>query len=129
MKFSFKKSRLFAPQCKLGLENMLHALWMCPLLSTVWQVLFTDLVAASNSCSSFLNVIQLAQQNKSCFDLFAWTTSLIWLRRNKLCLEEDAILISKISSMACDALQEYHQLLPTHAKLPHIARAVKWHPP
>ena len=31
--------------------------------------------------------------------------------------------------MACDALQEYHQLLPTHAKLPHITRAVKWRPP
>lgn len=117
------------PQCKKGPEHTLHALWTCPLLSTVWQVVFSDLVAISRSCSSFLNVIQLAQQNKSRLDLFAWMVSLIWHRRNKLHLEEDAIPIQKISPMASDALQEYHQLCPTHAKIPHKARVVKWRPP
>lgn len=45
------------PQCKKGPEDTLHALWTCPLLSTVWQVVFSDLVAVSRSCSSFLNVV------------------------------------------------------------------------
>ena len=55
--------------------------------------------------------------------------SLIWLRRNKVRLEVDAIPISRISSMASDVLQEFHQLHPTYTKLPRIARVVKWHPP
>ena len=31
--------------------------------------------------------------------------------------------------MASDVLQEFHQLCPTHTKLPRTARAVKWRPP
>lgn len=31
--------------------------------------------------------------------------------------------------MASDALQEYHQLRSTHAKIPRTAKAVKWWPP
>lgn len=115
--------------CKLGPKDTLHALWMCPLLSIVWQVLFADLAATTNSCSSFLDVIQLALHDKSCFALFAWTTSLIWLQRNKLCREEDAIPLTKISSIACEALQDYHQLHPIHAKPPRTTRSVRWRPP
>ena len=92
-------------------------------------MLFPDLVTASSSSLSFLSVIRLAQQNKMRFDLFAWTVSLIWLRRNKVCLGEDVDLLSRIPSMASDALQEFHQLRPIHAKLPRTFKAVKWHPP
>ena len=49
-------------QCKIGLEDALHALWTCPQLATIWQVYFVDLIKATNSVSSFLEVIQLAQQ-------------------------------------------------------------------
>ena len=63
--------------CKLEPEDTLHALWKCPLLSTVWQVSFADLVAGPNVVSNFLDVIQLAQQDRSRFALFAWTISLI----------------------------------------------------
>jgi len=31
--------------------------------------------------------------------------------------------------MACEALQEYHQLHPIHAKIPHTTRSVRWRPP
>lgn len=54
---------------------------------------------------------------------------MIWNRRNKLRLEEDAIPIQKISLMASNALQEYHQFRLTHAKIPRTTRAVKWRPP
>ena len=75
---------------------------------TVWQVLFPEFVIASCSCTSFLSVIQLAQQQGRRFDLFAWTVSIIWLRRNKVRLGEDATPIARIPPMACNALQEYH---------------------
>nr|POF20627.1 hypothetical protein CFP56_77331 [Quercus suber] len=116
-----RRKLLIEPTCTMcsqGPENMLHVLWMCPLLSTVWQVLFPDLVTASSSSSSFFSVIQLAQNNNMRFDLFAWTVSLIWLRRNKVRLGENVVPLSRIPSMASDALQEFHQLRPIHAKLP-----------
>ena len=59
------------------------------------------------------------------FDLFAWMVSLIWLRRNKVRLDEDAVPLSRIPSMASDTLQEFHQLRPIHAKLPRTSRDVK----
>ena len=43
--------------CKLEPEDTLHALWKCPLLSTVWQVSFADLVDGSNAVFDFLDVI------------------------------------------------------------------------
>ena len=44
-------------QCNEGPKDTFHALWTCPQLSTVWQVLFLDLVTTSCSCTSFLSVI------------------------------------------------------------------------
>ena len=76
-------------QCNTGPEDALHALWTCPQLATVWQVNFADLIEATNSVSSFLEVIKFAQQDWSRFPLFAWTSSLIWMRRNKLRMQED----------------------------------------
>nr|POE60153.1 putative ribonuclease h protein [Quercus suber] len=43
--------------CKLELEDTLQALWKCPLLSTVWQVAFADLVDDANVVSNFLDII------------------------------------------------------------------------
>ena len=89
---------------KMGPEDTLHALWMCPQLAMLWKVYFADLIEATNSVSSFLDVIQLAQHDWSHFVLFAWTLSLIWMRRNKLRLQEGAAPLAKISFMACEAL-------------------------
>nr|POE81420.1 putative ribonuclease h protein [Quercus suber] len=117
------------PLCKLEPEDTLHALWKCPTLSTVWQLYFADLVADTNGISDFLDIIQCVQQDKSRFALFAWTTSLIWMRRNKIRVGEETFPLTKISSLACEGLQEYQQLRPIHTKLPRTARSVRWRPP
>nr|POE82603.1 putative serine/threonine-protein kinase pbl5 [Quercus suber] len=89
------------PLCKLEPEDTLHALWKCPTLST----------------------------DKSRFALFAWTTSLKWMRRNKIRVGEETFPLTKISSLACEGLQEYQQLRPIHTKLPRTTRSVRWRPP
>uniref|UniRef100_A0A7N2LQY5 RNase H type-1 domain-containing protein n=1 Tax=Quercus lobata TaxID=97700 RepID=A0A7N2LQY5_QUELO len=123
-------SETLRTHCKLGPKDTIHALWSCPMLSTVWQVLFVELlVTATNSCSSFLDVIQLAQQDQTCFALFACTASLIWQRRNNLRLGEDTFPLMKINSIAANSLQEFHQLHPTHSAIPQTARSVKWRLP
>nr|POE74122.1 hypothetical protein CFP56_58850 [Quercus suber] len=80
-------------------------LWKCPTLSTVWQVYFADLVADTNGISDFLDIIQCVQQDKSRFALFAWTTSLIWMRRNKIRVGEETFPLTKISSLACEGFR------------------------
>ncbi|KAK7826478.1 hypothetical protein CFP56_032136 [Quercus suber] len=37
---------------------------------------------------------KLAQQDQSCFDLFAMMVSLIWMRRNKARVEEESYLLA-----------------------------------
>ena len=76
----------------------------------------------------FLDVIQLAQQDRLRFALFAWTISLIWMCRNKLRAEEETFPLAKISSLSSDGLQEYQQLRPIHTKIPRT-RSVRWRPP
>lgn len=49
--------------------------------------------------------------------------------RNKLRMQEDMALLTKICSMAHEALLEYNQLRPTHEELPRTARSVRWCPP
>ena len=48
--------------------------------------------------------------------------------RNKLRLEENTVPLAKISSMACEGLQEYQQQRPIHTKFLCTARSVRWHP-
>ena len=69
--------------CKNGLEDTLHALWSCPSLAPIWQVQFAKLMSVTGFISSFMDVIQLAQNDKGHVDLFAMMISLIWMRRNK----------------------------------------------
>ena len=51
------------------------------------------------------------------------------MRRNKLRVEEEAFLLAKTSSLACEGLQEYQQLCPIHTKIPRTARSVRWRSP
>ena len=55
--------------------------------------------------------------------------SLIWMRRNKVRAGEEAFPLSKISSMAGESLCEFQNLRPTHAKVPRMARSVRWRLP
>ena len=48
------------------------------------KCLLLNKFVATNSVFGFLDVIQVEQQDRSRFALFAWTTSLTWMQRNKL---------------------------------------------
>ena len=112
-----------------AMKSTWNGIWKLEVPKSLYgSSLLPNKFVATNSVSSFLDVIQLAQQDRSHFALFAWTTSLIWMRRNKLRLEEDTVPLAMISSMACEGLQEYQQLRPIHTKIPGTARSVRWRP-
>ena len=94
----------------------------------MWQANFTNF-QATLGCTAFLDIIQRAQHDLSCFDLSAMTVSMIWLSRNKMRGGEDSYPLNRVSSMAFDSLQEFQQLHPTHSRIPRIAWSVHWHPP
>ena len=46
------------PGCKLNAKSTLHAIWSCPAIASVWSSNFGWLQEKTNSCLSFLDVIQ-----------------------------------------------------------------------
>lgn len=77
-------SKALCQECKIHPKDTLHALWSCPTLVGFRKINFGNLVLASGSYSSFLDVIHLASMEKAKFEQFATTVSTIWMRRNKL---------------------------------------------
>nr|POE68086.1 hypothetical protein CFP56_19740 [Quercus suber] len=78
-------------ECKLHSEDVMHALWSCPNLNDVWRVHFEKLKADTVQISSFLEIIDSASLEKTSFDLFAITISVIWMCRNKVRVGETAL--------------------------------------
>ncbi|XP_075655175.1 uncharacterized protein LOC142625389 [Castanea sativa] len=117
------------PHCKLSPKDSFHALWSCPELLAMWQAHFADLRVATLGCAAFLDVIQCAQHDLSCIDLFAMRVSMIWLRRNKMRVGKDSYPLTRVSSMAYDSLQEFQQLHPTQSRISRTARSRSWRLP
>ena len=117
------------PLCSQEPKDTVHALWSCPLLTEVWRSQFEALQVTSKSCRNFLDILLLAQQDHSCFELFAMMASLLWMRRNKVRASEESLPLSKINTMASESLKEFQNLRPTHAIIPRTARSVRWRPP
>ena len=95
------------PNCGLGQESVLHALWSCSALSEVWATHSAWLTRQTRYCSNFLDIIQACQSRSNLFDLFAIITSLIWAHRNRLRVGKTAVPLQRINSLACDTLQEF----------------------
>lgn len=108
---------------------VLHALWSCPAKFEVWATHFVWLVRQNRRSSNFLDVIQMCQERSDLFEIFAMTASLIWIRRNKLCVGEVAISLNKINSMAWDNLQEFQGLNPPPHYPTSPPKPVKWNLP
>ena len=117
------------PNYNLDQETSHHALWSCPALASSWEVHFAWLIDDSRNCISFLDVIQLCQEKCNLTELFAMTASLIWSRKNQICVGEAAIPLGKINSMAMDNLQEFQRASSSPQTNPSVAQESKWLPP
>nr|POE60401.1 putative ribonuclease h protein [Quercus suber] len=74
--------------CGLEQETALHALWGCPKLEMVWDLHFGPLRNDAKDCLNFLEVVQVCMEKGHPTELMAMITSQIWLRRNKLRIDE-----------------------------------------
>ena len=117
------------PNCNLEPKTVVHALWSCKKLETVWLPKFAKLKELSASLSSFADLMSLALQDHMCVEEFANTISLIWMTRNRAFFNSVCMPLEKIPQQARALVQEFHHIRPTHAKIPRTARAVCWKPP
>ena len=117
------------PNCLLEPETVVHALWSCEKLDTVWLPKFAKLKELSASLSSFADLMSLALQDHLCVEEFANTISLIWMTRNRAFFNNVCLPLEKIPMQARALVQEFHHIRPTHAKIPRTARVVCWKPP
>ena len=62
-------------KCKAQPEDMMHALWTCPILEDMWTVSFSRLMANMGTCSNFIEILEQALTDKFTLELFAMTVS------------------------------------------------------
>ena len=107
----------------------MHAIWSCPAIASVWSLNFGWLQVKTNSCLSFLDVIQGCQDHCGRLDLLAMILAQVWSRRNKLRVGEASAPLTKLVGLASDSLQEFQRGLsvpqPTVRSIP----SGSWTPP
>ena len=70
--------------CHVGEETVLHALWSCEAVCSVWCSCFPALPSEFNRVNSFRDLLELvicSSQNSEVFAMFCWA---LWNRQNKM---------------------------------------------
>ena len=119
----------FYPGCKLNAESTLHAIWSCPAIASVWSSNFGWLQVKTNSCLSFLDVIQGCQDHCGRLDLLAMILAQVWSRRNKLRVGEASAPLPKLVGLATDSLQEFQRVLSVPQPTVRSVPSDSWTPP
>ena len=114
--------------CHAGEESMLHALWFCQDICSVWGSCFTSLPSEFSRVSSFRDLLELVFCSSLNAKVFAMTCWSIWSRRNKLRVGEGVWPLNKIVGVAWRHLQEFQQVRHCPSKKVRAQRP-RWKPP
>ncbi|XP_065621705.1 uncharacterized protein LOC136064192 [Quercus suber] len=117
--------------CSRENESVLHALWGCEKVQSVWAQDFGWVDKNKAVSGSFSDLVQLIQEKPHTVLLFSITAWSIWHHRNKSRLQEPSLPLVKIAGFARDYLrsfktqgfQESHSTGNRHPSQKH------WHPP
>ena len=96
--------------CHVGEESVLHALWFCQDICSVWGSCFTSLPSEFSKVSLFRDLLELVFCSSLNAEVFAMTCWSIWSRWNKLHVGEGVWPLNKISGVARRHLQEFQQV-------------------
>ncbi|KAK7861457.1 hypothetical protein CFP56_011274 [Quercus suber] len=92
--------------CHAGEQLVLHALWFCQDICSVWSSCFTSLPSEFYRVSSFRDLLELVFCSSLNAEVFVMTCWSIWSRRNKLRVGEVVWPLNKIVGVAWRQLQE-----------------------
>jgi ribonuclease HI len=121
----------YCDHCHAAIEDTLHALWSCPVLSQVWQSSNELKALQKTSHHSYNSLVRQVMNLASPPPLenFAMTCWLLWNKRNKSRLQLPSAEYSTIWSSAQTLLHEYISVTHTEkAETPQHPQ-VKWKPP
>ncbi|XP_075636584.1 uncharacterized protein LOC142608791 [Castanea sativa] len=94
------------------LENVLHALWQCPLLDPVWNSNPCWSFRASTQFSSFGDLVSYMSKEGLNLELFAQISWTIWFRKNQLRTSSKPFPVAHVIPDALAALSAFICAIP-----------------
>uniref|UniRef100_A0A2N9GYK3 Reverse transcriptase domain-containing protein n=1 Tax=Fagus sylvatica TaxID=28930 RepID=A0A2N9GYK3_FAGSY len=118
--------------CRKCPEDVLHAVWSCPVLTPVWDkepwihsLRATPIMDFADLFSKVLDIG--TYQNTEAFSIICWS---LWQRRNKQRLHQEVEAIDQVSTRARAYLDEFvSSIEPLQPAEPTPTLVIKWQPP
>nr|POE86841.1 putative ribonuclease h protein [Quercus suber] len=115
-------------QCGCMAEDEFHALWDCKKVREAWTPDFEEVRRKSQRLLDMSDLVSFIMAEGLRLELFAMTAWLIWMRRNKLRMNDNPLPCSRIVYSASAMLAEFQQ-----GKQSSVGRInsnlVRWQPP
>ena len=86
--------------CQSHSEDVLHALWLCPCLTEVWEANIGWSFRNSDRWVDFQKLILHVEEAGLDLELFSMIVWLLWQRRNHIRVETSTISLSQIVTRA-----------------------------
>lgn len=102
-----KRKMVSSPTCSSCLrepETILHAVWGCDSIKSVWNRDFSGLNGGTHPLESFAELFGLVLVNPRGAELFAMTCWSLWTRWNKSRLGDRIEPLNKVSCLVCQQL-------------------------
>jgi ribonuclease HI len=118
--------------CRKCPEDVLHAVWSCPVLTPVWDkepwIHSLRATPIMDFADLFSKVLDLGTyQNTEAFSIISWS---LWQRRNKQRLHQEVEAIDQVSTRARAYLDEFvSSIEPLQPAEPTSTLVIKWQPP
>ncbi|KAK9988503.1 hypothetical protein SO802_028742 [Lithocarpus litseifolius] len=93
--------------CSRENESILHALWGCEKVQTVWATDFGWVDKNTAAAGSFSDLVQLIREKPHTFPLFSITAWSLWHHRNKSRLQVPSLPLVQIGVFAQDYLRSF----------------------
>ena len=96
-------------QCGCWAEDEFHALWDCKMVREAWAPVFGEVRRKGQSLKVMSDLVSVTKAEGLSLELFAMTAWLIWMRRNKLRMNDNPQPCSRVAYSASALLAEFQQ--------------------
>lgn len=107
---------------------MMHALWECKQLLTVWEKVFGWILKDHPAISHFTDLVALVGEQAKRLELFAMIAWFIWCHGNKVRCNELSVPLGKILESAASLLMEFQGHIWSGVKAS-MQQYIKWKTP
>uniref|UniRef100_A0A2N9IFR8 Uncharacterized protein n=1 Tax=Fagus sylvatica TaxID=28930 RepID=A0A2N9IFR8_FAGSY len=117
--------------CQAEDEDIMHALWTCPLLMPLWTRHKLTRKAVRCRYTSLLDVVGhlLEYDSDASLAEFAFMLWLVWQRRNKAMYQSELTNLDDIPLLAQRLLREYWAVNDQQQPVPQVSPKQAWQPP